>query len=80
MPPGRRVFETNGSANSEKRTVRISRTVLHLSERHQLSLITDTSDEGVEFILGFSYEEEAWGETVFVGFREQKVIDWFVVD
>ena len=42
--------------------------VADLSKKHHFSSIS-SSDSEADFTLGFSYEEEAWGETVFVDFQ-----------
>lgn len=51
-----------------------------VTNRHELSSISEGDADGAEFVLGFSYEEEAWGETVFVDFQAGQVIGWTVVD
>ncbi len=56
-----------------------------VTENHSFSIITDGSPQigdnaAYDFSLGFSYEEEAWGETVFVDFRGSTVVRWSAVD
>lgn len=66
--------------------------VSSITERHQLSTISDCSDSDADFTLGFDYEEadeheEAneheegdLRETINVDFREGKVVDWSSCD
>jgi len=57
----------------------VRRDVPDVSEKHYFGLITSPESEA-DFTLGYSYEEDAWGETVFVDFRGQGVVNWYVAD
>ena len=45
---------------------------------YELDQITD--DDSAEFALGFSWDDESWGETVYVYFRGNSVVRWDSVD
>lgn len=51
-----------------------------ITERHELSSVSDSLEEDVEFTLHFDYDEEAWGETVSVYFRGDQVVGSLVFD
>jgi hypothetical protein len=34
----------------------------------------------MDYALGFDYDEEKWGETVFVEFKDQAVVSWSSAD
>jgi hypothetical protein len=49
-----------------------------ISDKHHFDMIC--SSKVGEVCLGFSWEEDAWGETVFVDFRGTKIVTWNSVD
>ena len=54
------------------------RTVPCITGKHVFGLLTDT--DKAEICLGFSWEEEYWGETVFVDMSGMEVVTWTIVD
>jgi hypothetical protein len=49
-----------------------------ISEQYTLCEISDGPD--VDFALGFSFDDDAWGETVYVSFLNDEVVGWDAVD
>ncbi|MEO7717682.1 MAG: hypothetical protein ABIY70_15900 [Capsulimonas sp.] len=50
-----------------------------LTDQYEFSAIQSASD-GNDFTLAFSYDEEGWGESVFVDFKGLEVVIWGRVD
>ena len=43
--------------------------------------LSEIADDGsTDFVLGFSWDEGAWGETVYVEFKDGHVLNWSSVD
>jgi len=53
--------------------------VPELTAQHFFGLITDSNGDE-HFSLGFNYEEENWGETVYVDFKDGQVTGWSSAD
>jgi hypothetical protein len=49
-----------------------------LTSRHELDGITD--GESVDFALSFAFDNEHWGESVFVEFKDATVVSWNSAD
>jgi hypothetical protein len=49
-----------------------------ITEKHTLDQIVD--DVETDFLLGFSGDDGVWGEIVYVGFRNNEVVNWQSVD
>ena len=49
-----------------------------ITEKHTRDQIVD--DVETDFLLGFSGDVGVWGETVYVGFRNNEVVHWQSVD
>ncbi len=59
------------------------RDVGHLTDVHRLSGITYSHAEPGStdsFALEFEYDEDTWGETVYVHFEGDAVVDWGAID
>jgi hypothetical protein len=58
--------------------------VSRISSNHQLGSISDvwpySHREKMDYALGFDYDDENWGETVFVEFKDQAVVSWSSAD
>jgi hypothetical protein len=49
-----------------------------LTNKHALDQVVD--DASTDLVLGFSREEDAWGETVYVSFKGNEVVKWDTVE
>ena len=58
----------------------VRRQVERVTDRHELTSLSDMDADGTGFTLHFSYDEEAWGETVLVDFRAGQIVGWTAVD